>query len=54
MTMNRKFVVSVLAMILVITMVLSLVLTVIPAGAEGLECDETVGTAYTQQLGEEQ
>lgn len=52
--MNRKFFVSVLAVILVLTMVLSLVLTVIPVGAEGLEVSETEGTAYTQQLAEEQ
>lgn len=52
--MNRKIFVSVLALILVLTMVLSLVLTVIPVGAEGLEVSETEGTAYTQQLAEEQ
>lgn len=33
--MNRRIVVSILAMLLVLTMILSLVLTVIPVSAEG-------------------
>ena len=35
--MNRRLVVSILAMILVLTMILSLVLTVIPVRADGVE-----------------
>ena len=35
--MNRRLVISILAMILVLTMILSLVLTVIPVSAEGTE-----------------
>ena len=35
--MNRRLVVSILAMLLVLTMILSLVLTVIPVRADGVE-----------------
>jgi hypothetical protein len=38
--MNRRVVVSILALLLVFTMVLSLVLTVIPVSADGLEQEQ--------------
>lgn len=41
--MNRRVIVSVLAIILVIAMVLSLVLTMIPVSAEGLRAAAFAG-----------
>lgn len=45
--MNRRVIVSVLAILLVITMVFSLVITVIPVGADAAPVAENGGYAYT-------
>ena len=50
--MNRRLVVSILAMLLVLTMILSLVLTVIPVRADGAAQCRTEETAAVQNMTE--
>lgn len=50
--MNRRLVVSILAMLLVLTMILSLVLTVIPVKADAAELSSVWDPSAAQGLAE--